>query len=65
MEVIGQHHGPTALLPGKNPGSHWSRGCIGRLEEDVSLAPARIRTPDLPLRSLVCIPNTLARHLRL
>jgi hypothetical protein len=28
MEVIGQLHTPTALLPGKSPGSRWLGGWV-------------------------------------
>jgi len=29
MEVSGQLHVPTALLPGKDPGTHRTGGCLG------------------------------------
>jgi hypothetical protein len=37
MELTGQTHASTVLIPGKNAGSHWTECCAGaRASLDVS-----------------------------
>ena len=58
---------PSAALPlGKNRGTQWLRGWVGTQrrygrEEQKSLTPTGIRTPDRSSRSLIAIPTTLSR----
>jgi len=57
MEVSFQLHVPTALLPEKNPGAHWTGGQVGSTAglhgfwEDRIPCPAGIRNSDSQARS--------------
>ena len=64
MEVSGQLNAPGAIPPGKNRSTHWIGDFVGPraglgVVEKGKLAPAGIRTPSRPARSL--IPTTLSR----
>ena len=56
MEMSGKLHSPAAVPRGKNLGTHWLRNWMGSKAgqdlEEKSLAPARIQTVDVPVRSL-------------
>jgi hypothetical protein len=66
MEANVQHHTAAALLPWKNPGSHWAGGWVDSaadldiLGREKSLVPAGIWTPDCAICSLVATLTTLS-----
>ena len=51
--VGGQRHASAALAPGKKPGTHFIRSCVGlraRLDECGKNYPTGIQSPDSPSR---------------
>jgi hypothetical protein len=51
MGVGGKRHAPTALPPGKRPGTYCIEGWVGPRTGAEYLDPTRIRSPDRPARS--------------
>ena len=60
---MNQLHAPAALHPGRDPDDVGIGDWVGLedLEKEKTLAPARIRTPDLSARSIIIITTTLSR----
>jgi hypothetical protein len=66
MGVGGQYHFPSALLPGKKPGTNYAGGCVGPMNVLGGCGKschAGIRFSYLQARSRVTIPSTLLRQL--
>jgi hypothetical protein len=55
MEVSAQLHAPAALLPQKNPSTHWVGGNVDQVESNVNYfkQPIFYYETCLPLRKLV------------